>query len=270
MLTHLVAGKNRIHLVVAVDCLIHALLHDARHIAGEQLIPCRTPDDFQHIPVCAAENAFQFLDDFAVAANGSIEPLQVAVDHQDEVVEVLARGDIDGAEHFRLVAFTVADEAPDFAAIVCFEAAMLEVLGKTGQVDGGHGGQAHGCGWARPKLRHATRVGVRTQAPACSQFAPEILHLVLAETTLQEGASIDTWGGMRLNIDNVSTEVRITIAEEVVEPHFHHRRRRCIGGDMAADARSRIKCLQYHRHGVPAVDILDPLLHVDIARICRL
>jgi hypothetical protein len=47
--------------------------------------------------------AFQFLDDFAVAAHRAVEPLQIAVDHPDHVVEVLARAERDGAERFRLV-----------------------------------------------------------------------------------------------------------------------------------------------------------------------
>ena len=36
-------------------------------------------------------DGFEFLDDLAVAAHRAVEPLQVAVDDEDQVVELLAR-----------------------------------------------------------------------------------------------------------------------------------------------------------------------------------
>ena len=54
---------------------------------------------------------FEFLDDLAVAAHRTVEPLQVAVDDEDQVVEVLARGDAETGQRFRFVDFTVADES---------------------------------------------------------------------------------------------------------------------------------------------------------------
>ena len=46
----------------------------------------------------APEIAFQFLDDLAVAAHRAVEPLQVAVDDEDQIVQILAGGQGDGAQ----------------------------------------------------------------------------------------------------------------------------------------------------------------------------
>jgi len=117
VLAYLIAGKYRIHLVVSVHGLVHTSLHDAIHIAGEQLIPGGAPDHLDHVPLGATEDTLQFLDDFAVTAHRTIEPLQVAVDHYYKVVQLFACSDIDRTQDFRLITFTVADKAPYFAAI---------------------------------------------------------------------------------------------------------------------------------------------------------
>ena len=73
----------------------------------------RAPDDLDDVPAGAAEQRFEFLDDLAVAAHRAVEALEIAVDDPDQVVEILARGERDGAERFRFVAFAVAEERPD-------------------------------------------------------------------------------------------------------------------------------------------------------------
>ena len=55
---------------------------------------------------------FQFLDDFAVAADRTVQPLQVAVDHKDQVVQVFAGRQGNGAEGFGFIRFTIAKERP--------------------------------------------------------------------------------------------------------------------------------------------------------------
>ena len=54
----------------------------------------------------------ELLDDLAVAADRAVEALQVAVDDEDQVVELLARGQRERAERLGLVALAVAEEAP--------------------------------------------------------------------------------------------------------------------------------------------------------------
>jgi hypothetical protein len=62
-------------------------------IAGEQRVPFRTPKDFDHAPAGAAKHHLEFLDDLAVAAHRTVEPLQVAIDDEGEVVEFFPRGE---------------------------------------------------------------------------------------------------------------------------------------------------------------------------------
>jgi hypothetical protein len=61
-------------------------------VLGEQRVPHAAPDHLEHVPAGALEAAFEFLNDLAVAAHGAVETLQVAVDHEDQVVELLASG----------------------------------------------------------------------------------------------------------------------------------------------------------------------------------
>ena len=56
---------------------------------------------------------FEFLDDLAVAAHRTVEALQVAVDDEDQVVELFARRQRDRAERLRFVRLAVAEERPD-------------------------------------------------------------------------------------------------------------------------------------------------------------
>ena len=78
---------------------------------GEQRVPARTPEHLDDVPARAAEIGLEFLNDLAVAAHRPIEPLQVAVDDEDQVVELLAAGERDRAERFRLVHLAVAQKA---------------------------------------------------------------------------------------------------------------------------------------------------------------
>ncbi len=79
----------------------------------DQRVPVAAPDHLDDVPAGAAERPFEFLDDLAVAAHRAVEPLQVAVDDEDQIVELLARGQRDGAERLGLVALAVAQEGPD-------------------------------------------------------------------------------------------------------------------------------------------------------------
>ena len=71
-----------IGLVVAVGSLVHQVDKRAVSIAGQQVVPFATPNDLDDIPTSAAEEAFQFLNNFSVASNRTIKTLQVAVDDE--------------------------------------------------------------------------------------------------------------------------------------------------------------------------------------------
>jgi hypothetical protein len=103
-------------LIFAVHALFHEFQQQPFLVGGEQRIPVRAPEHLDHVPAGAAKIAFQLLNDLAVAAHRAVQPLQVAVDDEDQIVQILAGGQRDRAQRFRLVHFAVAAEAPHFAA----------------------------------------------------------------------------------------------------------------------------------------------------------
>ena len=115
VLAHVGAGLDGVLLILAVDDLAHPLGEQAVVVGREQRIPVAAPDHLDDVPAGAAEDRFELLDDLAVAAHRAVEPLQVAVDDEDQVVELLARRQADRAERFRLVGLAVAEERPDLA-----------------------------------------------------------------------------------------------------------------------------------------------------------
>ena len=101
------------------------------------------PNHLDDVPAGAQERRFQFLDDAAVAAHRTVQPLQVAVDHENQVVELLARGQRQRAQRFRLVGFAVAQERPHLAAGLRDDAAILQVPHEARLIDGADGSQPH-------------------------------------------------------------------------------------------------------------------------------
>ena len=87
------AAGDRVLLPLAVERVVHLLDEHAVDVAREQLVPLAAPDDLDDVPAGAAEQALELLDDLAVAADGAVEALQVAVDDERQVVESLARGE---------------------------------------------------------------------------------------------------------------------------------------------------------------------------------
>ncbi len=99
--------------------------------------------------------------------NRTIEPLEVAVDDPSQVVELLASGEADGPERFRLVAFTVAEEWPTRGRCpVCAKVAVAEVAVIAGVVNRHDRAEAHAHRRILPEVRHQPRVRVTRNAAA--------------------------------------------------------------------------------------------------------
>src|SRR5271163_612950 len=90
MTTDVTAGLDDVFLEIAVDHLVHAFDNEAVGVGSKKFVPGRAPNDFDDVPTGAAEHAFEFLNDFAVAANGAVEALQVAVNNPDEIIKFFA------------------------------------------------------------------------------------------------------------------------------------------------------------------------------------
>ena len=113
MLPDVGAAGHRELLELAIDRRVHLLDEDAVGVAGEELVPLAAPDDLDDVPARAPEVRLELLDDLAVAADRPVEPLEVAVDDERQVVEALAGGDMQRPERLRLVGLAVAEERPD-------------------------------------------------------------------------------------------------------------------------------------------------------------
>ena len=245
-------------LVLAVDAFHHSPHQDALLVAGEQRVPAGAPDDLDDIPAGAAEVAFQFLDDLAVAADGTVETLQVAVDDEDQVVEVLAPGHADGAHRLGFVHLAVAAEAPHLAALGLREAAVLKIFHEPRLVDRHQRSKAHRNGRELPEVRHQPRMRIRRDALAID-LLPEIVHLLRREAAKHERSRIDARCRVALDEHEVAAVgVRRRVPEMVVADVVQRRCRR-EARDMAADVGVPVRPHD-HRHRVPADVVADPLL----------
>ena len=163
MLADVRAGFHDELLVFAVDQLAHALDEQAFGVALENGIPLAAPEDLDDVPARAAEGGFELLNDLAVAANGTVEALQVAVDDEDEVVELFAGGEGDGAERFGLVGFAVAEEGPDLGVGGGLEAAIFEIAARSAPDKWPSAGSGPWRRWETPRNRASARDADRTK-----------------------------------------------------------------------------------------------------------
>ena len=205
---------------------------------GEQRIPVLAPEHLDHVPAGAAECRFQFVDDLAVAAHRTVQPLQVAVDDEDQVVELFARGRASmRAQRFGLVHLAVAQERPDLARRLRDDAAVLQIAHEARLVDRVDRPEAHRYRRELPEIRHQPGMRIRGQAGLLAQLVAEVFQMLCGQPAFEEGARVDARRGVALEINQVARLVAVAAVEEVVEADFEQRRQRRIGGDVAADAR---------------------------------
>src|SRR2546425_4752773 len=247
-------------LILAVERLVHLVDQDAVDVAREQVVPLAGPDDLDDVPAGAAEDRLELLDDLAVAAHGAVEPLQVAVHHENEVVQALARRDVERPERLRLVALAVAEEAPDPRARGVLHAAVGEVAIEARLVDGLERSEAHGYRREFPEIGHEPWVRIRRQA-LLERLAAEVVEISLAEPPFEEGPGVDAGAGVTLEEDLVARGAVVLAAEEVVEADLVQGRGRSVGGQVPADARVIVVGAHDHGHGVPAGHATDAELH---------
>ena len=265
MLAGVGAAVFLVGLVFAVHRFVHAAAQQAFGILLQQRVPEPAPDHFDHVPAGAAEQAFQLLDDLAVAAHRPVQALQVAVDHEDQIIQLLAAGHGQRAQGFRLVHLAVAEEGPHLALAVRNQLPVLQVLHDVRLVDRLHGAQAHGHGGELPVIRHQPGVRIGRQ-PLAVHFPAEVVHLLFSDAPLQVGTGVNARRRMALEIHQVAGVVLVGGFEEVVEADVVERGGRREGGDVAAQFVVVILVgPDHHRQRVPAHQGTDASFHVDVA-----
>ena len=269
VLTHVRAVACLEGLVVAVHALVHALAQQAETVARQQRIPVTAPDHLEHVPARAAEGGFQFLDDLAVAAHRTVEALQVAVDHENKIIEILARGEPDGAEGLGFVHLAVADEAPYLAVLGIGDAAVVQIFHEARLVDGHDRPQAHGHGRELPEVRHQPRMRIRRQ-PLAVDLAAEMVHLFFGQAPEHECTRVDAGRGMALHVYHVAAVVFGGRVPEVVEADVVQGRGRGEARDVAAEVGIALVGAQHHRERVPAHVGTDAVFKRVIARRAHL
>ena len=227
-------------LVLAVDAFLHAAQQAAVGVGRDQGVPRAAPDHLDDVPARSAEVAFQFLDDLAVAAHRAVEALEVAVDHEDQVVQLLAAAERDGAQALRLVHLAVAHEGPDLAVGGVGHAPVVQVLQEAGLIDRHQRPQAHRDGRELPEVRHQPGMRIGRQ-PVAIDFLAEVEQLLLGQPAFQEGPGVDAGGAMALDVDQIAAVLVGGGVPEVLEAGVVEGGRRLEAGDMAAQL-GRIPC----------------------------
>ena len=162
------------------------------------------------------EVGLQLLHDLAVATDRAVEALQVAVDDEDEIVELFARGDADGTQSLRLVHLAVAEERPHPAATGVANLTVQQVAVESSLVNRVDRSEPHGDGGELPEIRHQAGVGVGRQA-AGADLLPEAVELALVQPALEVSPGVDAGGGVTLKEDLVSALAVVLATKEMVE-----------------------------------------------------
>ncbi|MDT4834330.1 hypothetical protein FQZ97_679650 [compost metagenome] len=241
----------------------------AARVAPQEGVPVAAPDQLDDVPAGAGVQRFEFVDDAAVAAHRAVQALQVAVDHEDQVVELFARGQRQRGDGFGFVHFAVAEDAPDLAVAAGHERTVFQIAHEARLVDGVDGADAHRTRGELPEIRHQPRVRIGGQPAQAAgrggDFLPEMRQLVFAEEAFQVGPGVHARRRMRLHVDQVAGAFGGTGPEEMVETHFEQVRGRGIAGDVAAQLAVRLIGAHHHGQRVPAVDAGDAFLDRQVA-----
>ncbi len=223
-------------LELAVQGVVHLLDEQPVDVTRQELVPFARPDHLDDVPARTAEDRLELLDDLAVAADRSVEPLQVAVDDEGQVVEALPGREAERAERFGLVGLAVTEEGPHPRIRRVQLSTVVEVAVEAGLVDGADRTQPHRDRGVLPEVGHQARVRVRAQALTRRALPAEVVQLVLGQAALEEGAGVDPGRGVALVEDLVAAPLAVLAAEEVVEPGLVQAGRARIRGQVPTDA----------------------------------
>ena len=192
LLPKIVARFRRIFLPLAVNRLAHPIHEHAVDVAREQIVPLASPNHLDHIPARPAEDGLELLDDLAVSAYRAVEPLQIAVHDEDQIVDFLARSERDGPKRFRFVGFSISEEGPDLTVRSLLEPAIFEIAVKARLINGHDRAESHRHRREFPELRHEPWMRIRGQSTFLSELAPKVFQMLLVEAAFEKRPRIDS------------------------------------------------------------------------------
>ena len=256
-------------LVFAVHAFFHHPPEESLLIALQQRIPASAPQNLDDVPTGAQKGRFEFLNDLAIAAHRSVQPLQVAIDHEDQVVQLLAHRHGERAHGFGLVHFAVAQECPHLSIGGRDDAAMLQVAQKSRLENRHHRAQTHRHRGELPEVRHQPGMRIGGQ-PAAAHLLAKTLQLALVQAPFKVGAGINSGTGMPLHKDHVAGVGCAARTPKMIEPDLVQRRGGRIRRNVTAILGVGTVGLHHHRQRIPSyIGFVAPLQRA-VARILRL
>ena len=269
MLARVGAAHPLVGLILPVHGFFHPLTQDPVLVLGQKRVPIAAPDHLDDVPACATKTRLEFLDDLSVSTNRTVQPLQIAIDHKNQVVEFLPTRERDRPQTFGFVGFSIAQEGPDLAARRRCDAPILEIFHEARLIDGGNRPQPHGDGGELPEIRHQARMRIGGK-PMPVDFHAKMFQLIGAQATFQESSRIDARRGVSLDVEQVPTGGMIRAMKEVIEADIVKGGGRGKTGDVSTKGRVHPVGLHHHRHGVPADDGTDAMLEPRVSLARRL
>ena len=192
VLAHIGAVVGLEGLVVTIGGGVHDVDQGTLGVLFQQLIPAAAPNNLDDLPAGAAEEGLQLLDDLGIAANRAVKALQVAVDHEGEVIQLVEGCDLQQAAGFWLVHLAIAQESPYVLLGGVLDAASLQVLIKACLVDSVNRAQAHGHGGEFPEPWHQAwvRVGRQPLALATGYLLAEAIKVLFSQAAFHESTCV--------------------------------------------------------------------------------
>ena len=94
-------------LILPIYSFIHTPAKKTLRVSCQQRIPIRTPNYFYNIPTCSPEFSFKFLYNFPVTSYRPVEPLQIAVNYKNKIVQIFTRCQTNCSQGLWLICFTI-------------------------------------------------------------------------------------------------------------------------------------------------------------------
>ena len=271
VLADVAAGLTLVGLVVPVQRLVHDAHQVAGRVARQERVPLPAPDHLEHVPPRTAEEGLELLDDLAVAPDRPVEPLQVAVHDERQVVEAVVGGQLQQSSGLRLVHLAVPEERPHVLVGGVLDATVAQVTVELRLVDRVHRADPHRDRGELPEGGQQPRVRIgRQPVRGLGLLLTEAVQVHRIQPTLEKAPGVHPGRRVALEEDVVTAAGVVGTTEEVVEADLVERGCSGIGRDVPSDPDLRTLG-PLHEHGsVPTHQSPEAPLQVLVAREGRL